>query len=170
MNGVQEDKRQVLLQKPGVEHASAIYRLVENCKPLDLNSEYLYLLLCAHYSDTCVAAFLEDQLVGAATGYLLPERPQTLFVWQIAVSPKVRKLGLGRQMIRHLLNRKACSAVDVVEATVSPSNKASLGLFESLARDFNTEFQQSSFFEKKLFFNKNHEEENLVRVGPFKAR
>ena len=44
----------VTLAVPAVGDAKAIHALVGSCPPLDLNSTYAYLLLCAHFAETCV--------------------------------------------------------------------------------------------------------------------
>lgn len=168
MNHSDTAKQRILLQAPDSHHAAAVYQLILNSKPLDVNSEYLYLLLCSHYRSTCVIALSGNEVVGVATAYLIPEQKNTLFVWQIAVAEQARRLGLGKTMVKHLLNRPVCADVGFVEATVSPSNAASLNLFKALAQDLETEFRQKPYFEKELFRGGNHEEENLIRVGPLK--
>ncbi len=169
MSETASSARRGLLQAPRVEDAAAIYKLVTQCKPLDVNSEYLYLLLCSHFNDTCVVAHLNKEVVGATTAYLVPERPDTLFVWQIAVAQKVRKLGLAMTMLKHLLRRRSCRSIQYIETTISPSNQASLNLFDSLARELKAPLQQSECFSSQMFLGSDHEAENLIRIGPIKS-
>lgn len=168
MSVVEQTDPVFTLQPPRPQVSAAVYQLVVDSKSLDVNSEYLYLLLSTHFRDTCVTAFFKDTAVGAATGYIRPDQKETLFIWQIAVDAAARQKGLGKKMIRHLLERRSCADVRFIEATVSPSNQASLNLFASLARDLKTGLKQTPCFEKELFRDRDHESEDLIRIGPFK--
>ena len=55
--------------------------------------------------------------------------------------------------------------VQFVEATVTPSNKASLKFLQNFASDLDANFTKSSLFSTKILGN-NHESEDLVRIGP----
>jgi len=148
----------------------AIHRLVSQCPPLDLNSPYLYLLLSEHYADTCVLA--EDsarKVVGFVSAYIPPKHPDVLFVWQVAVHPLARGCGLGRRMLQHLLERPASSAIKFIETTVGPDNAASRGVFAGLARQLQAPCSDSALFEPELFGPEGHEEERLLRIGPFRS-
>jgi L-2,4-diaminobutyric acid acetyltransferase len=160
------------LQAPTAEDGMSVYELVQNCPPLDTNSAYCNLLQCSHFSDTSVAAVLhgeneEDQLVGFISGYILPGKPDTLFVWQVAVSDKARGQGLASQMIAHILQRSNCAQVQFIETTITESNGASWALFERAAKSLNAELNRSVMFEKQQHFKGEHDTEMLVRIGPF---
>src|SRR3546814_7464641 len=90
---------------PHKTDASGIHRLISECPPLDLNSVYTYLLLSEHFSRTCIVAGRGDTLDGFVSAYLPPERPGTLFVWQVAVHARARGQGLARFMLTELLQR-----------------------------------------------------------------
>jgi len=146
----------------------AIHRLIAQCPPLDLNSLYAYLLLSEHHADTCVLA--EDasgQVVGFVSAYIPPRQPDVLFVWQVAVHPSARGGGLGRRMLRHLLERPAVRSVQYIETTVGPDNAASRGVFAGLARQLRADCIDNALFEPELFGPEGHEEERLLRIGPF---
>ncbi|MGN6580242.1 MAG: diaminobutyrate acetyltransferase [Bordetella sp.] len=146
----------------------AIYGLVGQCPPLDLNSLYAYLLLSEHHADTCVLA--EDgarRVIGFVSAYIPPRHPDVLFVWQVAVHPDARGHGLAGRMVRHLLERDAARAVRYIETTVGPDNAASRGVFAGLARRLGTGCSDRAFFEPELFGQTGHEEERLLRLGPF---
>ena len=146
----------------------AVHRLVAQCPPLDLNSLYAYLLLSEHHADTCVLA--EDgarNVVGFVSAYIPPRHPDVLFVWQVAVHPSARGCGLGRRMLRHVLGRAASSAVRYIETTVGPGNAASRSVFAGLARQLHADCSENALFELELFGPAGHEEERLLRIGPF---
>jgi len=89
----------VVLRHPVLEDGTAVFDLVDACKPLDLNSHYLYLLQCSHFAPTCVVATLHGEVVAWVSGYVTPNQTDTFFVWQVAVGEKARGLGLGKRLI-----------------------------------------------------------------------
>jgi L-2,4-diaminobutyric acid acetyltransferase len=97
-----------------------------------------------------------------------PERPETLFVWQVAVGEKARGQGLAGRMLKEILSREHNRDIKRIETTITPDNKASWGLFESLARKLDTEISSSVMFDRQQHFADQHDTEMLVKVGPFK--
>lgn len=163
---------QIGIRSPRATDGAAMWRLAEESGSLDLNSAYSYLILCRHFSSTCLVAETENVLVGFLTGYLLPEQPDTVFVWQIAVAPQARRTGLGRRMVESLLDRLGPSGIRYLQATVTPSNEASRNLFRSIARNHGVGCEESEFFPAALFPDRGggaHEPEMLLRLGPFAA-
>jgi len=155
------------LREPVADDGPAIYTLVEQSKPLDLNSRYCYLILCEHFSSTCVVAEHKGQVLAFMTAYIPPAQSDTLFIWQIAVHTDVRGQGVAKRLLAEVLARPAIQNVRFVEATVNPSNDASRGIFRSLARQYATKVDESLLFATDLLGDKEHEQENLIRVGPF---
>src|SRR3546814_3094851 len=100
---------------------------------LDDNSLYCNLLQCSHFAGTCALAEIDGRAVGWISGYLPPEKPDTLFVWQVAVHPEARGRGVGKRLIRELLRRKACSRVRYIHSTITRDNRASWALFRAIA-------------------------------------
>lgn len=127
----------VSLGRPAVAHGADIHRLVSECAPLDLNSAYAYLLLCAHHAATCVRAESAGRTVGFVSAYRVPQRPEVLFVWQVAVAAEMRGRGLAGRMLQELLSREAVRECRYLETTVTPSNAPSRRVFESLAAALN---------------------------------
>lgn len=157
----------VRFRTPCRADGQALHALVSECPPLDLNSVYLYLLLTEHFSRTCIVAEDARGLAGMVTAYRPPGRDGVLFVWQVAVHPRVRGQGIGRRMLHLLLARQELSGVRWVETTVDPQNHASRGLFRRLADDLRAPLKESVLFEPALFGAQAHEAEPLLRIGPF---
>ena len=155
------------LRKPTSIDGASVYRLVAQCPPLDPNSIYCNLLQCSHFADTSVAAEIEGELLGFVSAYRLPNQPDTLFIWQIAVGDKARGQGLASRMIEDILARPACSEVRFIETTITPDNKASWAVFEKLAGKLDSRLQSSVMFDRDQHFDGEHESEMLVRIGPF---
>lgn len=164
------DKQSIRFRSPELKDGFRIHRLIERCKPLDLNSPYLYFLLSHHFNEYCVAAEAGSSLVGAVTAYRPPKTPDVLFIWQIAVDASMRGRGLGIKMLEHLLARDICRGIRFLELTVSPSNTASRKLFTSLAKKLNAELSEREFLTQEHFSGSSHEEELLFRIGPFKIQ
>lgn len=156
-----------LLREPGIADGAALFRLVRTCPPLDLNSPYSYLLLCAHHAGSCVVADRGAESVGFVSAYRPPAQTDTVFIWQIAVAPEVRGQGLALQMLEHLLTRPALADCRWLETTVTPSNAASRRVFETLAARLNARCAERTFFSKEDFQDSHHEPEMLIRIGPW---
>ena len=144
----------------------ALHRLVDACRPLDTNSIYCNLLQCSHFQKTSIAAIRNGDLVGSITGYSVPDRPDTLFVWQVAVHPADRGKGLARTMLRKLLERVASQGIRFIETSITPGNEASIKLFTGFATEQHANIVRSVMFEQESHFEGLHETEQLFRIGP----
>lgn len=161
---------QISIRKPEMTDANPIYNLVCKSSPLDINSLYSYLLVCTHFNQTSAVVEVDDNIVGYISAYINPNRDDTLFIWQVAVSSTMRSQGLATSMITDIIERDELHDVKFIEATVTPSNKASMTLFQKIALFFETEFEKQQFFTEDLFGESRHEEELLVRIGPLKLK
>ncbi len=153
---------------PSAEDGASVFQLVSRCPPLDTNSMYCNLLQCTHFANTSVIAICQDEVVGFTSGYLIPERPGTLFIWQVAVAEKMRGQGLGTRMLNSILSRSQCCQVTYLETTITDSNRASWALFEGLADKLQTQVNTSVMFERDTHFEGKHDSETLLRLGAFK--
>lgn len=159
-------EKNIELCKPIKKHASGIFNLVQESGVLDINSEYLYLLQTTHFASTSAVALDEKSVVGFVSGYLIPEQPNTLFVWQVGVDAKYRGQDIAGRLIQNILQRESLSHVQYIHTTVSPSNASSLRLFEKLATTLKCNIKAQSYFELEDFLHA-HEEEVLYTIGPF---
>lgn len=156
-----------MLRPPQSEDGSSVHRLISQCSPLSTNSMYCNLLQCTHFAGTSVAAKVDDQLVGFISGYLIPDRENTLFIWQVAVSEKARGQGLATKMLKDILARPQCDKVTHIETTITELNKASWSLFKGLAEKLKVDIKRSVFFDHVEHFNRTDDTEMLARIGPF---
>ncbi len=157
------------IRRPTVEDGPAVWRLVVEGGGLDPNSPYLYLVMCSDFADTCRVAYAGDDLVGFVVGYHPPTRPDAYFVWQVASAPAARGKGLGKRLIRAVLND---TGARWLEATVTPSNAASRRLFASVARSLEAPLEWSDGFAADLFPTAGdapHEREDRLRIGPLRS-
>lgn len=164
---VQHALGSILYRRPSLGEGKYLHALVGDCPPLDVNSTYAYMVLCAHFADTCVLAEDQGSLVGFTTAYRMPAAPDVLFVWQVAVHGRVRGRGVGSRMLLELLARPSCSSVTTIETTIGSDNRASWALFESLAGKLGAVTSREMFFRKEDFREPGHEAELLLRIGPF---
>ncbi len=154
------------LRPPTVEDGAAIHALVEATGVLDVNSQYAYVLIGAHHSATSVVAEEEGHLLGFIYGYRLPDRPDTLFVWQVGVDDAARGRGLATRMLKWLVERLG---VTYLETTVTPSNTPSRRLFRGFAEKLGADCEVTEGFPSNLFSGTDHEPEELFRIGPFRS-
>lgn len=155
----------LFLRKPRKEDAKSIFTLVKNSKVLDVNSEYLYLLQCTHFKESCCVATVKDEVVGFISGYILPQDPKSLFIWQVVVDEKMRGQNVANKILKAILSFDNMKEINYIHTTVSPSNKPSQRVFEKLAESFNTTFKNSTMFAKEDFIH-GHEDEVLYEIGP----
>jgi L-2,4-diaminobutyric acid acetyltransferase len=155
-------------RQPRSIDGAALHHLVSECPPLDLNSLYAYLLLCEHFTGTCVVAeSAGGRIDGFISAYVLPTRPDVMFVWQVAVHARARGQRLGRAMLKALLQRQELEHVRHLETTVSPDNKASRRMFSGLAAELGAHVCEQPLFDRQLFGGADHEDEMLLKIGPF---
>ena len=155
------------LRLPTLEDGMSVFQLIENCPPLDINSSYCNLLQCCHFANTSVAAHMNGEMVGFISGHVIPERQDTLFVWQVAVAEQARGRGLASRMLTHILARPHCADIVYLETTITQDNQASWALFRSLAKALSADFQSAEWMDKNAHFAGQHDTEALVRIGPF---
>ncbi|MFF2326153.1 MULTISPECIES: diaminobutyrate acetyltransferase [unclassified Streptomyces] len=159
------------IDTPRVEDGAAIWRIARDSGSLDLNSSYSYLLWCRDFASTSVVARDEaGEPVAFVTGYLRPDRPGTLVVWQVAVDHGRRGTGLAGKLLDALTSRVAASqGLSSVEATVTPDNTASDRLFTSYAQRHDIALEREVLFAGEVFPEDTHLPEVLYRIGPFHA-
>ena len=159
------DAAELTLRPPKLEDGSAVWDLIRSCGPLDDNSMYCNFLQCDHFADTCVVAELDGKIVGWVSGYLVPNEPETLFVWQVAVDEDARGLGLGKAMLRHLVDRQSCAGVTQIKTTITRDNRASWALFSSLADERDALLGHEAHLKANEHFDGKHPTEYLVTIA-----
>ncbi len=152
------------LRPPAAEDGAAIWELVRSCKPLDENSMYCNMVQCDHFADTCVVAELDGQIVGWVSAYVIPSDPETLFVWQVAVSEKARGMGLGGLMLQGILGRDSCADVTRLQTTITSDNDASWALFRKFGDLQDSDLDVEPYYTQSLHFRNKHDTENLVTI------
>ncbi|MEU9265492.1 diaminobutyrate acetyltransferase [Streptomyces sp. NPDC048251] len=165
MTAAQADLR---IDSPSVEDGAALWRLAKESGTLDLNSSYSYLLWCRDFAATSAVARAEGgEPVGFVTGYVRPQDPQTLLVWQVAVDAAHRGRGLAAALLDGLTARVAAERpLTAVETTITPGNTASERLFTSFADRHGATVTREVLFDAGLFPDGPHDPEVLYRIGP----
>jgi len=154
------------IRKANVHDGKRIWKLVSESGRLDVNSAYCYIMLTEYFRDTCLVAEKDGEAVGFVSAFLQPAKPETLFVWQIAVAEAHRGHGIADSLLSALVAEECCRRVRFVEATVSPDNRPSKRLFEKLARKLGAPLAAGEGFAASLFPGEAHEDERLIRIGP----
>ncbi|MER7108940.1 diaminobutyrate acetyltransferase [Streptomyces sp. NPDC000229] len=155
------------IDTPRVEDGAAIWRIARDSEVLDLNSSYSYLLWCRDFASTSLVARGADGVpIAFVTGYIRPQRPQTLVVWQVAVDQAHRGRGLAGVLLDALTARVAGQGVHTVETTITPDNAASDRLFTSYAERRGASLEREVLFDGGLFPEGTHEPEVLYRISP----
>lgn len=168
---IQQHLEKTTLRTPRTTEGTAVWSFIRDVGNLDLNSAYCYMLLCDYFKDTCLIAEADGELIGFASAFRAPDKPGTLFIWQVAVAASERGKGLSKALIDELISRGDTEENLFIEATISPSNTTSHGLFSSLAKRYEAELGISSGYSAQWFpAGSDHEDELLYRVGPIKIK
>jgi L-2,4-diaminobutyric acid acetyltransferase len=152
------------LRKPRATDGSDIWALVKRCAPLDVNSMYCNLVQAEHFRDTCVVAERDGRVVGWVSGHMIPTE-DALFVWQVAVCPSARGLGLGKKMLLELLERDACDGATALKTTITEDNEASWSLFRSVTRTVGGALDDTPHYESDRHFDGHHDTEHMVTIA-----
>lgn len=160
---------QVTVGKPAAEHGLAVHDLIARCPPLDRNSLYCNLLQCSHFRNTCAVAEAGSDVIGFVSGYLLPEAPDCLFIWQVAVGEEARGLGLAKKLILNILSRPELREVRYLRTSITARNTASWAMFHGLARQLDAETAEQPLFDSDRHFGGRNETEHELTIGPFRA-
>lgn len=159
---IQNSHHDLTFRKPILKDGQGIYQLIKSSPPLDLNSSYLYFLQASHFSDTCIIVEQNGVIIGFISAYYQPDKPQSLFIWQVAIAESARGRGLAKAMLLALIkNQPRDSVMTEIACTISPSNKASQGLFRSFAKTHELTLQTLPFINETHFGDENHEAEDL---------
>lgn len=163
------DKRsdsRVAFRHPRLEDGADLWRITRDSQVLDLNSSYTYLLWCRDFARTSIVATVDGETGGFVTGYLRPDRPDTLMVWQVAVDAEHRGRQLARRMLDVLADGLRDRSVRRMETTITPDNEASIRLFSSFAQGRGAAMEHEPVFPAELFPD-GHDTELLFRIGPW---
>ena len=161
-------KKAPVIRMPRASDGPGVWGLIDSTPSLDKNSLYCNLLQCSHFASTCAIAELGGSVVGWLSGYVPPQRGDTLFVWQICVGQRARGQGLGRRLIGDVLARRTSSHIRYLECTITEANAASWALFDSVARAMDAETRRSELFSRDIHFDGAHDSEIAVTIGPFR--
>ena len=160
-----DEPAELSFRSPRIADGKRLWQIARDSEVLDVNSGYAYVLWCRDFAESAVAATDEhDRPVGFVTGYVRPDSPQTLFVWQVAVDADQRGRGVAGRMLDTLLDRLAPFGVTRLETTVSPDNAASIAMFTALARRRGTHITRSDLFAPDDFPD-SHLAEDLYTIG-----
>ncbi|MCF3964711.1 diaminobutyrate acetyltransferase [Streptomyces fuscigenes] len=160
-----------VIDTPRVEDGAALWRIARDSEVLDLNSSYSYLLWCRDFAATSVVA--RDSAgapMGFVTGYLRPQRPDVLVVWQVAVDGAHRGKGIAGALLDELAGRAVRDlGVSGLETTVTPDNVPSDRMFTAFAARRGATLSREVLFDGDLFpadGDGAHAPEVLYRIGP----
>lgn len=149
---------------PTADDGLRLYELIRACPPLDVNTVYAYHLIVRHFAATSIVVEQDGALIGAVTGYRLPDDPAVLFVWQVAVAEAGRGRGLATRMLHALVDR--CPGVRRMHTTIGPDNIASRRSFEKLAARLDAPFTYTPFL-SAADCGPGHDPEDLLSIGEF---
>lgn len=161
--GLNASSAALQIRPPQRGDGAAMWTLARDGGELDLNSSYAYVLMARDFAVTCRVALSEGEVVGFLLGFRPPERPGSVFVWQVAVRGDQRGRSVAKRMLNDLVD--TLEDVDTVEATVEESNAASRALFASFARSRGADLNWSEGILASDFPD-GHNGEPQLRISP----
>lgn len=161
------ERRAIRIRAPRPTDGPAVHALIDACPPLDTNSLYCNLLQCTHFAGTSALAEQDGGVVGWVSGYRRPDRPDTLFIWQVAIAASARGSGIARRLVLDILARLECRGVRFIATTITAANAPSWALFESIARTLGANGRRRVLFDRAGHFDGAHETEHEFLIGPF---
>ncbi|MFD4291641.1 diaminobutyrate acetyltransferase [Rhodococcus sp. NPDC058505] len=154
-----------VLRRPRLSDSIRMQQIAKDSRVLDVNSAYAYLLWCRDFPNTSAVAEIDGRVAGYVTGYVRPESPDTLFIWQVAVDEAARGRGVGVAMLDRILDWTRGFGVRFLETTITADNPSSIAMFTALARRRDT-----GIYARPLFaadhFPEGHAAEDLYTIGP----
>ena len=150
------------VRRPDLADGAGMWRVARDSGTLDLNSSYAYLLFARDFARTCRVATAGEVVVGFALGYLRPDEPDRLFIWQIAVDEGARGSGVGGRLLDDIVN--SIPEVKFLETTITGDNDASKRLFESFARRRGATIESAPLFAERDFPDE-HDAESLYVIS-----
>jgi L-2,4-diaminobutyric acid acetyltransferase len=147
---------------PGTNDGGRLWEIAEASRVLDVNSRYAYVLWCRDFAATSIVARLGGRVVGFVTGYVRPDQPDTLFVWQVAVDEAARGKRAAALMLDDLVSRVG---VPFLETTITDDNAASIAMFSGLAERRGADVTRTELFDRATL-GAEHDPEFLYRIGP----
>lgn len=139
-----------------------MWHMAKESEVLDLNSSYSYLLWCRDFAESSLMAAVDGEPAGYVTGYMRPDEPGTLMVWQVAVGAGFQKRGLAAAMLDELATR---TNADRLETTITSDNAASNRLFQRFAERHGADCDRTALFTPEMYPD-GHDTEYLYRIGP----
>lgn len=148
---------------PVVADGVRMWELAVASGVLDAKPRYAYALWCRDFAGTSVVARRGGQVVGYVTGYLRPDMPSTLFVWQVCVSSLAQGAGVGGRMLDAVFAAAPCA--DRMETTITPDNESSIALFAAFAKRHGLTVDRDELFGRDVLGD-DHEPEFLYSIRP----
>ncbi len=154
---------EIEIRVPAPADGVDMWRLAVESQVLDANSRYAYVLWCRDFARTSVVAVRDGRAVGYVTGYMRPDAPTTVVVWQVCVDTSAQGEGLAGRMLDAVYD--GAPGADRMETTITPDNESSIRLFTSFAKRHDVPIDRSDLFGRELLGD-GHEPEDLYRIGP----
>lgn len=125
-----------------------MWRVARDSQRLDLNTPYAYILWARDFAATSLVAEVDGAVSGFVSGYLRPDAPDVVMVWQIAVDESCRGRGLAGRLLDELAERTGATAL---QTTITADNPASIQLFSAFARRRGAQHTVSELFTVEHF-------------------
>ena len=115
---------------PELSKFKEISSLVAECEGLVAHDNHFYKIILNYFGNSSFIAIDDNRVLGWVFGFKSQFDPNIFFLWQLGVHPKVRRRGVGLQLIERLIEVARGLGSTKMRSTVIRENVASRDLFE----------------------------------------
>lgn len=115
---------------------ASIKELIKDCSPfLGCNGTYTYWMMATVYKGYSFVAEEEGRLCGFVTALPVPDH-NSLFIWQLGVSPSHRKQGIAYRLIDMVFQQAKIKGYGGIITGIDAKNTGSLSTFRKLSENY----------------------------------
>jgi len=117
---------------------SEIISLANSCLHVEDHSPFVYWMLSKYFNNITFVAIngADNSIVGFVSGVIASNSRKIGYIWQVAVDPTKRRIGIGTKLITKIITELQSQQLKGVEFSIDPVNYASkkmiLSTFEML--------------------------------------
>lgn len=122
-------KVRTALEKDFVE----IAELAENCEPMETERNSIYHIFTKFFKNTSLVAELPSgEIGGFLLGFISQENPEEAYIHLLGIDPKIRRRGVGKELIAKFLDILALKGCKKVSLITKPINWNSISFYRKL--------------------------------------
>lgn len=141
-----------------------IRKCVSECNPLDMHTPYTYWVIANFFSECSFTISYENKIIGFITS--IKSFNNVFFIWQMAVLPDFRKMGLAQILIDTIVEVIKKQNIYSLHVSINANNMESMHSFGKYARNKNyTLLKSGELHITDLLIKGYVEDENIYELS-----